>query len=778
LIFSALREPETVVVIVARKQDRALPPFEYITDRNRLLGLVFEPLCPPPPSQRPLQLPVPAVADCSVEDDQVRVRLRAGAQWRGQRLDARQVETLLVAHAKRRDDLMKGASPQWAGIEVVSDAELRLRSLPTTRSGDGLHFTLSELYLAAEDEACRIGTGPWVEDHCAAAEFDYKRSLLPAALRDSPQVTDIALLQQRNSLFQRRQVLVVGWDSETARKDATPENGYAALVEPLAQALQAGEGERAHLIRGLEAAEIQALRQQPPKSGTNWSLVSRRGDRSAWLVARPTLPKAQRLKLLGAARDILQGPDYFDEESGSPVRSLLPEVYPPLVFSAEPGESVECGESPDLSKSAENPSLAPTLLTLTRWRSLAENLKHQKSRKSNADGTSNVLNIVALNAKDEATARRSGRYDLSIQSPVALDASHPSRIFSDNLTAWFQADHPLVRKAHRIADAEAQDPDSVTEDLKGLMRCLDAYMLPISSPPSWVVVHRDLRGWNAAADWLDPDDVALRSYSYRWLDWLGLTLLLLTIPLYSLRRRQQGERARNAAEIASFHHDLSSPLASIRAEAEHIHEHLAAQHEMPENALRASAGFIDRQTSHVIDLVDNLRVVSGPDDWVIEQDAACELLPAIQAEIAALERRAQWEHLDLRIQAQLSDARIAFPASSLRRVLRNLLDNAYKYRNPDSEAINIRILTWFDSGKIVIDIEDDGLGFEGFSVKPLFVPRQRGRGARERRLPGQGLGLSSAQRLLASAGATIEIHHLGKPTRVRLRLPMDHGSTT
>jgi signal transduction histidine kinase len=773
LFFSALREPETVVEVIARKQDRALPPFEFITDRDRLLGLLFEPLCPPPPSQRPLQLPVPAVADCGVGDGHVWVRLRPGKQWRGQRLDARQVEVLLQQHEARRVEGMSGAQPQWDGIEVLNDGELRVRSVPTAMSAQSLHFALSEMYLAAEDEDCRIGTGPWNEVHCAEDDFAHKRSLLPSALRDSAQVTDIAVLERRDWLLQRRQVLVVGWDFETAQ-----EQGYAGLVEPLAQALQAGEGERVHLIRGLEAPEIQALRENLPTPATNWSLVSRRGDRTAWLVARPTLPEAQRLKLLSAAREVLQDPDYFDEGSGSPVRSLLPEVYRPLIFSKDHDETSGCDESAGLSGSVEDHSRIPILLTHTRWKTLAEKLKDQKSKKTSAYDLPEVLNIVARNTKDESKLRRDGQYDLSIQSPVALDASHPSRIFADNLTAWFRADHPLVRRAHRIADAEAKDPGSATAELEGLMRCLDAYMLPLSSPPSWVVVHRDLRGWNAAADWLNPADVGLRSYGQPWLERLGLALVILPVLLYPLRRYQLAERARNAAEIASFHHDLSSPLASIRAEAEYLREDLAAERTSADDALRSSAEFIDQQTSHVIDLVDNLRAVSGPDDWLVEQDPGCELVDVIQAEIAALQRRAKWDGMELRVQAEPANVRVALPASSLRRVLRNLLDNACKYRNSDADVVNIRILTWSDSGQIMLDIEDDGLGFEGFSAKRRFVPRQRGRGARERRLPGQGLGLSSAERLLASAGASIEIHHLGKPTRIRLRLPVVHGSAT
>lgn len=759
-------------MVVARQQDRALPPFEFITDRDRLLGLVFEPLCPPSPAQRPLQLPVPAVADCSVQQGYVRVVVRTGVRWQEQQLQATRLRSLLDEHAARRAERLGAASPQWDRVEVLDDRELHVRLTSPTASAEGLRFVLSELYLAAEHEQCRIGTGAWVEDRCTEGDFAYKRSLLPAALRNSTQVTDIALLERKDQLFRHRRVLVVGWDFE-----ATAGQEHAALVTPLGRALQAGEGDRVHLIRGLEAPEILALRKELPAADAQWSMISRRGDRSAWLVTRPTLSREVRLKLLDAARGVLQSPDYFDEASGSPVRSLLPEVYPPLVFSGSTDDSSDC-EAADAGTGADKYESSPfTLLTHTRLGSMAEDLRRLWTDDLNATGQSSALQIEVRNAKDEAAQRRSSRYDLSLQSPVALDSSHPSRIFADNLTAWFPANHPLVQRAHLIADLEAKHPESATAALKSLMRCLNSYMLPISSPPSWVVVHKDLRGWNAAADWLDPTDVGLRSYGFRGTEWLGVGLLVLALPLYGLRRRQRVERARNAAEIASFHHDLSSPLASVRAEAEYLREDLAAELATVSDRLRDSADFIDQQTSHVIDLVDNLRAVSGPEGWLVRQDLDCDLAPLMKSELEALQRRAVRERIGLIIEESCAAERVALPASIVRRVLRNLLDNAYKYRRPNVDAVRIRILTSMDSEVLVVDVEDDGMGFEDFPVAQHFRPRQRGRLAREHQLPGQGLGLSSTQRLLAAQGASIEIHHLGKPTRVRLRLPLAYRST-
>ncbi|AVP97192.1 hypothetical protein C7S18_08285 [Ahniella affigens] len=762
-VVSLTREPETVVVVVARKQARALPPFEYVTDRDRLLGLVFEPLCPPPQGQRPLQIPVPAVAECRSREDHVQIKLRSDANWHGQRLTAETVKALLDDHEVRMAQAVTGTPKLWSKISILSRDELQLQVPSNSKSAHALSFALSEIHLAAEQDGCRIGTGDWSETRCTQEDFSFKKRLLPPALRDSPYVRDVALLEQ-NQWLRRRRVLVVGLDSEKSELE-----GQSVLIQPLALALSAEAGQRVHLIRGLEDPEIQALRVKL-SAAADWSLLSRRGDRSTWLVARPSLPKQRRLELLSAAGKVLSQPSYFDENSGSPSRSLLPQVYPPMVFSGASNDGSSCPADDAVSSDDfDRMNAVPVLLTHTRWRGLAARL----AERSDAN-----LEVVVLDAEKESSRRRAWGYELSIQSPVAQDDSHPSRVFADNLASWFPTDHPLFELAQEVAEDEAQNPAAAVDRLKHLMRCLDSYMVPISNPPTWALVHQDLRGWNAAADWLNPEDVGLRSYEYRNLGWWGIGLMGLGVLLFGLLLRHNAYRARSAANIASFHHDLSSPLASIRAEAEYLRESLSAQASPAPESLQDVADFIDQQTSHVVDLVDNLRTTSSPEGWLFEQDATCELAPVLRAEVEAMQRRAKREGLVLNIQAPQMEVRVALGSSSLRRVLRNLLDNAYKYRGQGIETVSIRIQTALKAKELVIDIEDDGQGFDDFPTSQHFVPRQRGGRAREHQLPGQGLGLSSAQRLLHAAGGRVEVNHCSKPTRVRLRLPVADRSET
>ncbi len=85
-------------------------------------------------------------------------------------------------------------------------------------------------------------------------------------------------------------------------------------------------------------------------------------------------------------------------------------------------------------------------------------------------------------------------------------------------------------------------------------------------------------------------------------------------------------------------------------------------------------------------------------------------------------------------------------------VLDNLLSNASKY-SPDHSTIWVRI--WNQKDLLQIDIRDEGIGVPPGEIDRLFEPRFRATNARD--LPGNGLGLSTVDRLVKQLGGTIQV---------------------
>ena len=75
---------------------------------------------------------------------------------------------------------------------------------------------------------------------------------------------------------------------------------------------------------------------------------------------------------------------------------------------------------------------------------------------------------------------------------------------------------------------------------------------------------------------------------------------------------------------------------------------------------------------------------------------------------------------------------------ALDRVISNLLSNAVKY-SPLASPINIAVRV--DAGAVEVSVHDGGIGLDSDELTGLFERYGRSRGARERQIPGVGLGL-------------------------------------
>ena len=90
----------------------------------------------------------------------------------------------------------------------------------------------------------------------------------------------------------------------------------------------------------------------------------------------------------------------------------------------------------------------------------------------------------------------------------------------------------------------------------------------------------------------------------------------------------------------------------------------------------------------------------------------------------------------------------------LRTVLRNLLDNAFKYSLPDSQPVILSVSENQDS--VVIRVQDDGQGIPEAQMANIFEPFFRIDPSRSKKTGGYGLGLSMCKRIIEAHGGTIQ----------------------
>jgi len=98
-------------------------------------------------------------------------------------------------------------------------------------------------------------------------------------------------------------------------------------------------------------------------------------------------------------------------------------------------------------------------------------------------------------------------------------------------------------------------------------------------------------------------------------------------------------------------------------------------------------------------------------------------------------------------------------SEKLRTVLRNLLDNAFKYSLPDSQPIDLSVSESPDG--VVIRVQDDGQGIPEGQMAGIFEPFFRIDPSRSKKTGGYGLGLSMCKRIVEAHGGTLQIENNG-----------------
>ncbi len=108
----------------------------------------------------------------------------------------------------------------------------------------------------------------------------------------------------------------------------------------------------------------------------------------------------------------------------------------------------------------------------------------------------------------------------------------------------------------------------------------------------------------------------------------------------------------------------------------------------------------------------------------------------------------------------------------LSQVLENLVGNALKYA-PDGSAV--RLSAERDGDRLIVHIDDEGIGIPEEDIDLVDQPFHRGRNVRESTIPGTGLGLAISRRLIEAHGGELwlEPRSDGRPgTRASFSLPV------
>jgi len=220
------------------------------------------------------------------------------------------------------------------------------------------------------------------------------------------------------------------------------------------------------------------------------------------------------------------------------------------------------------------------------------------------------------------------------------------------------------------------------------------------------------------------------------------------------------ERQRRFVSDAS--HELRSPLAAIRATSEAA---LAPEAGLEERTAALSVVLAESERLSTLS-ADLLTLARGEEPLVPERAETIDLSVAVAE---ALENRLRDPALRGRLHQELApDVVVMADAVDIRRIVDNLVDNAFRYGDVLTQ---VHVRTWNSDHAAVLEVSDDGPGIAAADQTRIFDAFTRVRsdsGAPD----GSGLGLAIARGLARRSRGDVRIESRpGAGARFEVTLP-------
>ncbi len=235
----------------------------------------------------------------------------------------------------------------------------------------------------------------------------------------------------------------------------------------------------------------------------------------------------------------------------------------------------------------------------------------------------------------------------------------------------------------------------------------------------------------------------------------------------SIERQVQYEDNRKEL-ISSISHDLKTPMTSIKGYVEGILDGVANTPEKQERYLRV----VHQKSLDMDRMIDDLFTFSKLDLKKLPFEFTyvnMELLIRDYVQEVAMEYNGMG-NISM-VYKNLSDKvpLVKIDILQIRRVLQNLIQNAFKYNESDEKKVDIILEN--DIKTIKLSVKDNGIGMEEDELKQAFDIFYRSDASRNTRTGGSGLGLAIVKHIIDEHKGEIEaISAKGEGTKITIQL--------
>jgi len=220
----------------------------------------------------------------------------------------------------------------------------------------------------------------------------------------------------------------------------------------------------------------------------------------------------------------------------------------------------------------------------------------------------------------------------------------------------------------------------------------------------------------------------------------------IIITFYDITRMSKLEQIKKDF-VVNVSHELKTPMTAIKGYVETLEEEEDIQYQK-------YLGIIKRHTDRIINIIEDLLILSE----IEERGAKLEFEKInfrkfLDNIIKIFEPKIDERILKIKYEIQENMPKIAVDVFKLEQVFINLIDNAIKY----TEEGEIKITATTDNNKVIIKIEDEGIGIPEEHLSRIFERFYVVNKARSRKLGGTGLGLSIVKHIILMHNGKIEV---------------------
>ncbi len=238
------------------------------------------------------------------------------------------------------------------------------------------------------------------------------------------------------------------------------------------------------------------------------------------------------------------------------------------------------------------------------------------------------------------------------------------------------------------------------------------------------------------------------------------------VVLYDITRIRRLENLRREF-VANVSHELRTPITSIKGFVETLQD---GAMEAPEDRNRF-LGIIGKQADRLNAIMEDLPLLAGleqgRDKAVIMEDEG-ELGEVLQSAIQSCSPNATKRSINLALDCD-PNIKTRMNSALLEQAIVNLIDNAIKYSNPETQ---VDVLGHRDGGEIIISVRDSGCGIDSKDQPRIFERFYRVDKARSRKLGGTGLGLAIVKHIAHVHGGWVGVESkLGEGSTFSIHIP-------